>query len=148
MSNPKKPRPKRGKLAEMDLIARDNALKALELRKAGATYAQIAAQLQYADESGARKAVQTLMEKREYDSVDEARKIEIERLDKILLGNGNDGVLQQATKGHLGAIDRVLRIAERRAKLLGLDAPAKQDITSNGESIIPILKTGMDLDEL
>ena len=38
------------------------------------------------------------------------------------------GVWKQAKDGHLGAIDRVLKIQERRAKLLGLDAPSKVSI--------------------
>jgi NAD(P)H-dependent flavin oxidoreductase YrpB (nitropropane dioxygenase family) len=99
----------------------------IELLKAGASFSQIATQLQYADESGARKAVKALLEKREYESVDEMRKMELERLDKLLLGTGGNGVYQQAIKGHLSAIDRVVKIMERRAKLLGLDAPTKVD---------------------
>jgi hypothetical protein len=35
----------------------------------------------------------------------------------------------QVLKGNQGAIDRALRVMERRAKLLGLDAPTRQEVT-------------------
>lgn len=41
----------------------------------------------------------------------------------------------QVAKGNQGAVDRVLRIMERRAKLLGLDAPTKADVTSGGQPL-------------
>lgn len=123
--------PKHDATAEK-LKSKERAIQALELRKAGASFSQIASQLDYADESGARKAVQTLMNKREYEAVDEARKLEIERLDKMLLGNGKNGVYNQAINGHLGAVDRVIKISDQRAKLLGLYAPAKQDLNVSG----------------
>jgi hypothetical protein len=45
---------------------------------------------------------------------------ELSRLDGMLRGLWPD-----ARKGSHGAVDRVLKIMERRAKLLGLDAPVK-----------------------
>jgi hypothetical protein len=113
------------------LKEKERAIQALELRKAGASFAMIAGQLEYADESGARKAVKALMDKREYEAVNEARKLELERLDKMLLGDGKNGVYNQAVKGNFGAIDRVIKIMERRSKLLGLDASAKVETTGS-----------------
>jgi hypothetical protein len=51
------------------------------------------------------------------ESVEQARALELLRLDEIM----NGGVWQRAKDGDLGAIDRVLKIMERRARLLGLD---------------------------
>ena len=46
----------------------------------------------------------------------------------------------------LGALDRVLKILEREAKLLGLDAPAKQEITGSDGGPVQIARP--DLSEL
>ena len=46
----------------------------------------------------------------------------MERLDGLLLA-----LAGPIKAGHLGAIDRALHIMERRARLLGLDAPTKTD---------------------
>jgi len=54
------------------------------------------------------------------ESAQDLRQIEDERLNDILVS-----LWPQAMRGHLGAIDRVLRIMDRRAKLWGLDAPNK-----------------------
>lgn len=110
------------------LAARESAMQALKLRRAGASFQAISEQLGFADESGARKAVKALMGKYEYESVVEARKFDLERLDQMLLGTGKGGLLQLAIAGNFGAIDRVLRVMERRAKLLGLDAPTRQEL--------------------
>ena len=106
------------KIATAERIA-----KAVEMRKAGATYTLIATQLGYADESGAFRAVnralQALNDKLEED-LTEMKRLELERLDRLMMT-----IWTKATQGHLASIDRVLRIMERRAKLLGLDAPLK-----------------------
>ena len=46
----------------------------------------------------------------------------------------------------LGALDRVLKILERTAKLLGLDAPVRQEITGSGGE--PVQDARPDLSEL
>lgn len=56
--------------------------------------------------------------------------LELRRCDRLINTLWND-----ATDGKPGAIDRVLKVMERRAKLLGLDAPTKQDVTSGGERV-------------
>lgn len=38
-------------------------------------------------------------------------------------------ILREAKKGSVAFVDRELRLMERRAKLLGLDAPARQEVT-------------------
>lgn len=97
--------------------------QALDLRKAGATYDAIAKKLEYANGSGAEHAVKAALKATIQDSADDVRRMELERLDALLLQ-----MWTQTQKGNLGAVDRVLRIMERRSKLLGLDAPTKQEI--------------------
>lgn len=98
----------------------EQSLKALELRKAGATYEMIAQQLGYASKSSAFTAVSRLMNKSRREGGKEAFEMELRRLDDLLMS-----VWPAARQGELSAIDRALRIMERRAKLMGLDAPEK-----------------------
>lgn len=51
----------------------------------------------------------------------ELRTLEAQRLDRLFLV-----VWRQALTGDLAAVDRALRIQDRRAKLLGLDEPSRQ----------------------
>lgn len=55
---------------------------------------------------------------------EQVRKQEVARLDALL-----DNLWPRVEQGDDKAVANVLRVMDRRAKLLGLDAPAKQDIT-------------------
>lgn len=126
-------------MAQDDAVkAVERQLKALELRKAGVTYVRIAEALGYANPMGAWKAVNAALKKTLQEPSDDLRKIEVERLDAMLFA-----LYPSAMKGMQGAVDRVLKIMERRAKLLGLDAPVKADVTSGGEKITVTIK-GID----
>lgn len=106
------------KVGDKSLTALERQRQALELRKAGMGYEAIARQVGYASHSGAIKAVQTAMQRTIQEPADELRALEVARLDDMLAGLWVD-----ARRGAVGKIDRVLRIMERRATLLGLDAP-------------------------
>ncbi len=54
---------------------------------------------------------------------------ELERLDAC-----TDAIWEQVEAGHLGAIDRAIRISAQRAKLLGLDAPVRVQVDSAQDS--------------
>ena len=56
---------------------------------------------------------------------EELRQLEEERLDRM-----QAGIWSTAIQGHLGSIDRVLKIMDLRARLLGLYAPVKQSQTT------------------
>lgn len=105
----------------------------LALRKAGATYREIAAAVRekYGDKAlpggwDERYAYKDLMRELEHvrtqvaESATDVLSLELQRLDDIFRK-----VYTSAKNGHLGAVDRVLRIMDRRAKLLGLDAPSQ-----------------------
>jgi len=63
------------------------------------------------------------------------RVLELEKLNELEFA-----INPQAKSGNQGAVDRVLRVMERRAKLLGLDMPTRADITSGGEPLpIPVI---------
>lgn len=92
--------------------------KALELRKAGANYDQIAAQLKLANRSVAWKLVRSAIKGIYQEPAQAVATLELERLDALLLG-----CWSKAKGGDLHAVDRALRIMERRAAFLGLDQP-------------------------
>ena len=69
----------------------------------------------------------------------EVLKLELERLDAILLS-----IWKAISQGHLGAIDRAIKIMERRTRYLGLDAPVKQDHFLDGNITIEIIMPLLD----
>ena len=101
--------------------------QALELRKAGLTFEEIAAKLGYATHVGAYQAVKSAIRKIIKEPAEEVRDLEVARLDAMLAGLWVD-----ARKGNVLKVDRVLKIMSRRAELLGLDAPKKyEDVTDH-----------------
>lgn len=103
--------------------------QALELRKAGMSYVGIAAQLGYANHSGALKAVRSALKAVIREPAQELIDLESARLDDMLAG-----IWLDARKGNVLKIDRALKIMARRADLLGLDAPKKhEDVTDYRE---------------
>jgi hypothetical protein len=117
-----------------DLI--DTAIRrsfVLGLRRAGMTYARIAelAVENFGsdnlpsgwDERYAYKDVMRELEKYRNGLQEDAetiRTLEMERLDRLY-----QVAYRQATGGSMQAVDRCLRIMERRSKLLGLDLPTE-----------------------
>lgn len=101
----------------------ERARRALELRRAGVTYDLIAQQLGYKDASVAYNTVKRALKRALQEPADDVRELELSRLDRM------ESVLwPQALQGDQGAIDRLLKIADRRAKYLGLDAPIRQEV--------------------
>jgi|SRR5690625_1532125 len=104
--------------------ANEKRVRAVELRKAGATYDQIAGQVGYSSRASAYRAIKKALDDAVSEPAKELVSMELERLDALQLG-----VWQQARTGHLGSIDRVLKIMERRARLLGLDESVETEIS-------------------
>ena len=106
--------------------AAERRVRALELRQKGNSYRAIARQLGVS-EAQAHKDVHASLRalaEQEMSTAEELRALELERLDALLLI-----VSDEVEQGNLAAVDRALRIGERRAKLLGLDAPQRMDTT-------------------
>ena len=97
-------------------------LEVLELRKMGLTIVKIAAQVGVSDAQVVRdlKAALAHLSEKELESAAEMRVLETRRLDAML-----ESLMPIALAGGAPAIDRVLTIMQRRAKLWGLDAPTK-----------------------
>ncbi len=94
--------------------------RALVLRRAGATYEQIGQQLG-TDAGTAHRLVSSAIAAIPKEEAKAVLSLELERLDLMLRG----GLLERAQGGDVQAIDRVIRIMERRAAYLGIDAPKR-----------------------
>lgn len=104
--------------SESRLTAAAKQAKALELRTQGKTLDYIARTVGYASTSGAYKAIISGLQRTLQEPADELRKLELERLDIM-----QEAIWWAASHGQPQAVDRALRIMERRAKYMGLDAP-------------------------
>jgi hypothetical protein len=112
----------------------------LRLRLAGFSHREIAAQLGAAPSSAYKRVRHALDEvnKRNLESAEQLRALELLRLDELL-----NALWGTAIVGDGKAVDRVLKVMERRAKLLGLDAPF--EIKTDGQIHIKVIDlTGDD----
>lgn len=123
-------RPTRGgnqRSAEAKLSAAERSAKALAMRLRRHTYDEIAQALGYSHKSAARKAVEREIAKVPREGAKELLTQELETLDRLqqrIMGLVLDERLD--SKGNdkgpdLWALDRVLQIMDRRARLMGLD---------------------------
>ncbi|WP_395243378.1 hypothetical protein ACGGZK_14725 [Agromyces sp. MMS24-K17] len=108
--------PSKGKTrTQIAATAREREAKALKLRILGYSYESVATELGFAHRSAARKSVQRALDAIPREAATELRELEFERLDMM-----QRALASAVVKGHLGAIDRMLRIMDMRAKLAGL----------------------------
>jgi hypothetical protein len=96
-----------------------NAAEALELRTQGLTYREIGNRLGV-DASTAFRRCQNALAEIPAQAVEEHRHVELARLDALL-----SACWQEAMQGKASAIRSALGIIDRRAKILGLDAPTR-----------------------
>jgi hypothetical protein len=96
-------------------LAQWRKARAVELAINGACYGAIAAEVGYSHRGTAYKAVHKALAERVTEGVDELRRLELDRLDVL-----QAALWPQAMAGDTAAACVVLRIIERRAKLLGL----------------------------
>lgn len=109
-------------------IARtERQAKALELRKAGETYETIGKAIG-TNASGAWEVVYRALLRVVKEPGEAVLKLELSRLDALARACWGPAI-----EGDYQAIATWLRIAERRAKLLGLDAAQKHTITNGAE---------------
>jgi hypothetical protein len=107
--------------SEAEMRRRD--ARVYELRIQGNTFEQIASEVGYSGPSGAWQAHQRIKSEWIFESIEEARQLELMRLDELQVA-----VWDRAINGDLPAAHCVLKIMDRRAKLLGLDKPEKVEV--------------------
>jgi hypothetical protein len=150
-----------GKKTDQNRIdAAERRQRALELRKAGASYRTIGAQLNISEKTAHQDVQRALghLAELELASADELRTMELLRLDKLMLEAARilaathplisgGKVLTGFTESgkpigltddgpKLAAIDRLLRISESRRKLLGLDMQPGATLPTDLEIIL------------
>jgi hypothetical protein len=139
----------------------DRELRALDMKRRGATYEAIGKDLGVSGQR-AHQLVKKALDRHETPMVEELRAMEVERLDVMLvkawemyfakhpyvsagqvvyLVTGPDGgsenvVVVNDAGVNIAAGQLLLRIAERRAKLLGLDTPVPMKIQVLTEDVI------------
>ena len=116
------------------IMAVERQRQALELRKAGLTLAQIAERLGYRGAQGADAALKVALKRTLQKPADEHRQLDLERLDSLLRAVWAKGAIIAAGQTHippdaLPYWDRILVLLRRRAELLGLNAPVKQEVS-------------------
>jgi hypothetical protein len=114
----------------LKLAARLREKQACELRLNGRSYKEIGARLAITD-MGAYKIIMRCLERELTDireRIPAMRKIELNRCDKML-----KAISGRVNRGDLKAITVALKIAERRARLAGLDSPVDVKLTGTGE---------------
>jgi Homeodomain-like domain-containing protein len=102
--------------------AAERRQKALDLRMAGARYRQIGAQLGVSYQTAYRDVQAALGELAplQASKAEKLRELEVERCDKLTLA-----LWPKARNGDEKAVRTIVAVMDRRAKLLGLDAPTK-----------------------
>jgi hypothetical protein len=118
----------------------------LEMRLAGRTFRQIADALGYKTVSGAYSALQRALARTIQEPADAVRRLEVERLDRmieLLWADAHDPAARPGAR--LFIFDRILAVMDRRARYLGLDAPQKVDVQHDVRAIAESL--GLDAAE-
>lgn len=111
-------------MRRLDVEVAKKQQRAVELRNLGVDFDRIAAELGYADRSGAWRAVEAGLKRSIVEPAHEQRVLQSNRLDLL-----TRQALQAVLAGDLDQIQNVLRIEKRRSDLWGLDAPKNVEVT-------------------
>lgn len=117
-------------------------LEALDLRMRGFSFRAIGEKLEVTHVTAYNDVMAELarLAKERDGKVEELRQLELERLDMLL-----KGLEPMARTGNPGAVNSYIKVMERRAKYLGLDAPEKheyKDLTKLSDDELLALATG------
>jgi len=118
--------------------AAEKRKKALELRRAGWSFEDIAAEVGYANKGSAHRAVKQGIAAITRESATELIELELSRLDDLLAG-----LYEQARNGDLFAVDRALKIMDQRAKFLGLYEHKTDDTSAEVRAALTGFKEGL-----
>ena len=106
-----------------------NAHKALEMRRSGKTWWQIAETLKISERYAANlvhKALEEAANLVDHGAKQQLLALEVDRLDNL-----QQAVWQDAIGGDLKAVETALRIIQTRSKVLGLDNMPTSTVTNN-----------------
>lgn len=128
--------------SQKGVVAAERRWRALELRRQGSTLAQIGAELGISPQAAAKALDRALAELRP-EPPRALLDLEQQRLDHYL-----SRLAPAIERGDAEAIHAALRIAERRAKLVGLDAPDERRLSlaleGQADQVLEILRRVLD----
>jgi uncharacterized protein HemX len=116
-----------------DVNAGTKAAKALELRAQKLTYDEIAVRCGFDSRGSAHHAVQRELQRVVVTNVEELRREELHMLN-VMHSEVWELFTDKKNRWRLSAADRILAIAERRARLMGLDTAT--DAVAAGVTVI------------
>src|SRR5688500_11434087 len=108
--------------------------RAARLRVDGYSYREIATELEISVGQAFADVKAALAGRREAaaEAGDEVRQVELERLDVAV-----KGIMPAVKKGSPLAIDRLIKVSERRAKLTGIDKPTESKVSVDVTNLTP-----------
>ena len=115
-------------------LAKWRKARCVELALAGHSFDEIALEVGYANRGTAWRAVQDSLNSRIAEAVTEYRELELARLDALQAAHW-----PQAIAGSVRSADLVLRVIDRRMKLLGLDQSACRTTGRGTSSSVPLM---------
>jgi hypothetical protein len=121
----------RGQAPNPSVLERE--AEVVKLRRGGMTWDLIAQRTGFADPSGARQAYMRAASRVVRDDIEQIRQVEEDRLDLAQAAIWGD-----VMAGNIQAVNALVRIMERRARLLGLDRPVQHQVevtVHDGDSI-------------
>ena len=96
-------------------LAAERRSRAVEMALTGSSYQAIADELGYANRGTVYRLVKNALEDREVETIDELRRLEVDRLDSLQVA-----IWEDASSGDVRAVAAVVRIMHLRAKILRL----------------------------
>jgi len=123
-----------GNPVPLDMQAAPRAAQALRLRRLGFTYAQIAEQCGYKDESGARKVIKNATKRIVNEEARELVSWQLDALDEALQVVRSR--IRKNDEHSLWAVDRLAPLLKRQAELMGLDV--KNDNAGAGLALVSV----------
>jgi len=126
-------KPDNPKVTTFDLNAKQRIALAIKLRSQGLTWDEVAEGAGYGSKGAAHHAVTRELQRTITGNVEEMRREEA-MIIEALYNRCMKAAMDEKNKGFLFAVDRVLGIRERYARLFGLDA--KNDDIMAGVTII------------
>jgi AraC-like DNA-binding protein len=116
------------------ILAQEKRRLGLELRKAGATYDQIAERVGYSDASSARRAVERAIQQVPREAVLELKTLQIERLNHMLMA-----LWPKVQMGDTSAINSSLNVMSKIDALEGTEAAKQVDVNVSGQQAIMVI---------
>ncbi len=116
----------KNKTGKRGIQAEEKRRRAVDLRRAGFTYEQIADKVGISRGYACKLVTSALKRIREETNeiTEDVKALELQRLDELFRT-----AYQAVLDGEVRAIDQAIKVMDRRARLLGLDAATRQEIS-------------------